>query len=313
MPSASQIAILDHGFEKGSGRVGRVQKLDEVVKANLAVNAHIRHHHTAYDSLYSSMKAADPTPDIKARVRMLVYDQVKRIADSWRTGITEAEDEKSRKFPSTVITTQDLAATMTNSGSNRENTQQDADATMEDLTDNAENLSLTETQAHPKLSTLVHESRRTTRSMSNALGPSHGQNYGGVKKSRNTQPQQTIRVQSKRELATVDTLDKALASMGINEATTIQDGSSAALKLHLTARMQIRSDRAHKDLSQWRAKWPEDTSLPANRIHHILKLEDGNLTIEEKTNLRKWRTKLLTAKAKKRQARREQKITHNKP
>lgn len=308
MPSASQTAILDHGFEKGSGRVGRVQKLDEVVKANLAVNAHIRHNLTAYDALYASTKAADPTQDVKSHVRMLVYDQVKRIADSWRTGILKAETKKTRKTKRNMINTQDQPATMITSVSNQGITQQDADATMDDLIDEAENLSLAETQALLKPSTSTDSSRPTTRSMSKALGPNHQKMYGGVRKSRKV-PEQSIRVPPQRAVATLDTLDKALASMGLDEATANENQSPVKFKLPLADRRQIRNDQAHEDLSQWRAT---NISLPANRIHHILKLEDGNLTIVEHAELSALRSKLLVVRRDERKAKRERRAARGK-
>lgn len=58
--------------------------LDEEVKIELAVNAHIRHRFTNYDSLYSQMKADNATGDLKKMARTSVYDQVKEIAQSWR-------------------------------------------------------------------------------------------------------------------------------------------------------------------------------------------------------------------------------------
>ena len=76
--------ILEHGFLKGSGRVGRSTTLDEELKIELAVNAHIRHRFTDYDSLYTQMKAANVNGDMKKIARTRVYDQVTKIAQSWR-------------------------------------------------------------------------------------------------------------------------------------------------------------------------------------------------------------------------------------
>ena len=91
MPATSMETILNHGFAKRSGRVGRTKTLDEVAKANLVVNAHIRHNHTAYDSLYSTMKLDNNKQDVKVRARMAVYKQVQRIAETWRTGGTNSD------------------------------------------------------------------------------------------------------------------------------------------------------------------------------------------------------------------------------
>ena len=76
--------ILEHGFLKGSGRVGRSTTLDEELKIELAVNAHIRHRFTDYESLYTQMKAANVNGDMKKMARTRVYDQVTKIAQSWR-------------------------------------------------------------------------------------------------------------------------------------------------------------------------------------------------------------------------------------
>lgn len=84
IPKDSAEEILEHGFLKGSGRVGRSMILDEEVKIELAVNAHIRHRFTNYDSLYSQIKADNATGDLKKTARTSVYDQVKKIAQSWR-------------------------------------------------------------------------------------------------------------------------------------------------------------------------------------------------------------------------------------
>ena len=93
IPTSSLTKILDHGFEKGSRRVGRTKTLDEVVKAKLAVNAHIRHDHTNYDSIYSTARANKKgEEDIKAYARAAVYAQVRQIAHSWQTGPADARE-----------------------------------------------------------------------------------------------------------------------------------------------------------------------------------------------------------------------------
>ena len=213
MPSSSLTAILDHGFEKGSGRVGRVQKLDEVVKANLAVNAHIRHNMTAYDSLYSTMKVADPSQDVRTQARIAVYDQVKQIADSWRTGIFRpalAELGSSGNLTSPIGRAPDQTATM----------------------------------------------------LSNVPKP---QRYGGVKKSRK-EPEISTRVQPKRVAREISALNKALASMGLEDHAP---KAGEKMKLPKAIRLQNWSDQSEEDLRQWRTG---STDISANRIHHILRL-----------------------------------------
>ena len=72
--------ILEHGFQKGSGRVGRSKKIEDRLKVQLAVNAHIRHRLTPYDSIL----AANRGQYDKLAARDMVYSQVEEIADSWR-------------------------------------------------------------------------------------------------------------------------------------------------------------------------------------------------------------------------------------
>lgn len=72
--------ILEHGFQKGSGRVGRSKKIEDQLKVQLAVNAHIRHRLTPYDSIL----AANRGQYDKLAARDMVYSQVEEIADSWR-------------------------------------------------------------------------------------------------------------------------------------------------------------------------------------------------------------------------------------
>ena len=86
MPEAACTDILEHGFQKGSGRVGRSQKLENRLKVQLAVNAHIRHRLTLYDSIL----AADEGQDAKLTAREMVYSQVQAIADSWRATSSRA-------------------------------------------------------------------------------------------------------------------------------------------------------------------------------------------------------------------------------
>ena len=80
IPETDCSEILQHGFQKGSGRVGRSQSLEDKLKVQLAVNAHIRHRLTEYDSIL----AANKEQDAKAAARQMVYDHVQAIADSWR-------------------------------------------------------------------------------------------------------------------------------------------------------------------------------------------------------------------------------------
>ena len=80
IPDDACIAILEHGFQKGSGRVGRSKKIKDRLKVQLAVKAHIRHRLTPYDSIL----AANEEQYDKRAARDMVYSQVEAIADSWR-------------------------------------------------------------------------------------------------------------------------------------------------------------------------------------------------------------------------------------
>lgn len=51
MPQDERETVLKHGFKKHSGRVGRTNSIPLSRKVLLAVIAHVRHRHTAYDAL----------------------------------------------------------------------------------------------------------------------------------------------------------------------------------------------------------------------------------------------------------------------
>lgn len=76
MPPSSLERILEHAFLKGSGRVGRSTKRSDERKAELAVEAHIRHLHTAYEELLDEGMQRD-----QARDR--VWDAVQEVKAAW--------------------------------------------------------------------------------------------------------------------------------------------------------------------------------------------------------------------------------------
>ena len=51
MPAQEKALVLNHGFRKHSGRVGRSGAMPLERKVVLAVIAHVRHRHSAYDGL----------------------------------------------------------------------------------------------------------------------------------------------------------------------------------------------------------------------------------------------------------------------
>lgn len=92
IPKEACTEILEHGFQKGSGRVGRSQILEDKLKVQLAVNAHIRHRLTLYDSILAAAKGQDA----KLTAREMVYGEVQAIADSWRAATPQTWISKSR-------------------------------------------------------------------------------------------------------------------------------------------------------------------------------------------------------------------------
>ncbi|KAF6231807.1 hypothetical protein HO173_010109 [Letharia columbiana] len=92
IPEGACTEILGHGFQKGSGRVGRSQILEDQLKVHLAVNAHIRHRLTQYDSIL----AANRGQDAKLAAREMVYGEVRAIADSWRATSSQTWNSNSR-------------------------------------------------------------------------------------------------------------------------------------------------------------------------------------------------------------------------
>lgn len=76
MPVESLEMILAHAFLKGSGRVGRTSMKSDEQKAILAVEAHIRHLHTPYESLLD-------TGMPRKQAREAVWDTVQGIKAAW--------------------------------------------------------------------------------------------------------------------------------------------------------------------------------------------------------------------------------------
>ena len=83
--------------------MGRSQKLEDRLKVQLAVNAHIRHRLTQYDSILASNKGHDA----KLTARETVYDQVQAIAESWRGSVSGGRDSNPR-----TLVSGDSAATL---------------------------------------------------------------------------------------------------------------------------------------------------------------------------------------------------------
>ncbi|RAQ46344.1 hypothetical protein AFGD_000501 [Aspergillus flavus] len=85
MPAESLEAILNHAFLKGSGRVGRTATQSDKRKADLAVEAHIRHTHTPYESMLHAGAGRE-------EARNAVWGLVKAIKTAWEGGDCQPMD-----------------------------------------------------------------------------------------------------------------------------------------------------------------------------------------------------------------------------
>ncbi|KAL4880902.1 hypothetical protein BJY04DRAFT_68038 [Aspergillus karnatakaensis] len=84
MPVDSLEAILHHAFLKGSGRVGRTSTTSDEHKATLAVEAHIRHTFTPYESLLREGKSRQDS-------RQAVWETVRTIRAAWEGRATDSQ------------------------------------------------------------------------------------------------------------------------------------------------------------------------------------------------------------------------------
>lgn len=75
MPDCDKQIVLQHGFKKSSGRVGRTSMIPLSQKVLLAVIAHVRHKHTDYDNLlHKGIERADA----RKATRRAIEDVMKR-------------------------------------------------------------------------------------------------------------------------------------------------------------------------------------------------------------------------------------------
>lgn len=79
MPVESLDAVLDHAFRKGSGRVGRTSQIEDENKAAMAVEAYVRHTHTAYEEMLRKGTSRDVA-------RRQVREKVHTIMAAWQGG-----------------------------------------------------------------------------------------------------------------------------------------------------------------------------------------------------------------------------------
>lgn len=84
MPEDEMGAVLAHGFEKGSGRVGRAGNLDVEEKVRLVVWARARHVHTAYDESLRALGGKGPgSEEGRLAARKQVQSTVERVVRGW--------------------------------------------------------------------------------------------------------------------------------------------------------------------------------------------------------------------------------------
>lgn len=110
MPAKTMEEILAHGFQKGSGRVGRTTRLDEEKRIELAVNAHIRHRFTDYENhLKARRKVGNGSLQPRTEARQRVIGQVTRIAESWRADALNARIESCQHPIKAAVCPADVA------------------------------------------------------------------------------------------------------------------------------------------------------------------------------------------------------------
>lgn len=76
MPEDTLDVILEHAFRKGSGRVGRTGTLTDSHKAQLAVEAHVRHKYTPYEIMLAG-------GEDRYMARRKVWSTVQMIRKAW--------------------------------------------------------------------------------------------------------------------------------------------------------------------------------------------------------------------------------------
>ncbi|KAI0522127.1 hypothetical protein F5B22DRAFT_592913 [Xylaria bambusicola] len=91
IPHEALCAILRHATAKGSGRVGRAGKLEDAVKAILAVQAHIRHNKTDYEALLKSGTSRESA-------RAKTSQKISEVAKTW--GLVRPKRQSPKKSSS---------------------------------------------------------------------------------------------------------------------------------------------------------------------------------------------------------------------
>ncbi|CAG8108335.1 unnamed protein product [Penicillium salamii] len=84
MPAETLQIILEHAFLKGSGRVGRTGRISDEKKVLLAVEAHIRHVHTPYETLLEGGVG-------RMKAREMVRGSILAVERAWQGLLEEKE------------------------------------------------------------------------------------------------------------------------------------------------------------------------------------------------------------------------------
>ena len=88
--------VLQHGFAKRSGRVGRSTTLDGDEKVTLAVAAHARHKMTPYDSLLQELEQTYGRGDTARRIaRERIQPKLDEVLASWRKQVVTLQKAKA--------------------------------------------------------------------------------------------------------------------------------------------------------------------------------------------------------------------------
>lgn len=86
IPLASCQTVLDHGFQKGSGRVGRSTVLDDDHKVTLAIVAHVRHTMTPYETLLRELDRDGVGKETRRETaRGMIRGCVEDVLSRWRS------------------------------------------------------------------------------------------------------------------------------------------------------------------------------------------------------------------------------------
>ena len=114
MPLVQAQKILQHGFSKGSGRVGRTTKLDLDEKCTLAVIAHARHVMTPYDRLLKEFEPTHGQARAREEAREAIKHRLAEVLKDWRPSGPHSNPRRPKGFPSKPASKATLKPTANN-------------------------------------------------------------------------------------------------------------------------------------------------------------------------------------------------------